>query len=528
MVYMPEFEDALVSLPAVIALDALVPGGIEAIDDDVYDHLRADRLGAALEAAESWYEANGPADMEAVLAHGLLLHETETRDEAIEVVDRGLEHHPGSASLRLAKAEMRMEQGNDGAARDLLDAFVDSDDDPESADPGPWRFAGDLYLDLAAEDEAVDCYERAMRYGTDDYETVIRLAQLHRDRENWRRSAECFERAADIGGSVVGPWREAAACWREAGRLRRALEAREHVLEARETDADDWAQQGIGYREAGEIGEAIEALEKATRLDPHRPAYWIELAHLQLEAGRIEESIRGYRNVLSHDETFVEALDGLAAAALEQGDLELAEETARESLDLDEDNPIAWTRLGAARLQRNDVEAAIEAFETATELDPDVADAWEGLADAHFDVGDREAGLEALRRAVSASSAGADMAIPYAEALLRAREIDELMEWTEPEAEAPDSAEWRLLRPVYRAIANGLDSQGIEHASLVEAFSQAVDRHEASLPMRRDVEMPRRMALVLDDDDRWLVEHMLDVLEGVGELERLETPQGRD
>ena len=513
MTYIPKFQDALVALPSVIAINALVPGGVESLDEDVYDALRRDELTDAMEAAEAWYAESGGSDA-ATISYALLLEGCDLLDDAFDFVETVRADRPETPALALVEAEIRLDRGENEEALEILDSFCESHEESTDVDGSVWGFAGDLLLDLGRDDVAVDCYEKALAMGTEDFETVIRLAQLHSDRGEFRRAAECFETAAELGGDVVGPWEEAAENWKRAGQIHRSLEAREKVLESRSEDAAAWARQGVGYAHVGEEEKAIEALQKATRIDESRPEYWIELAHILRGAGRSERAIESYKKVLEFEEEFLEALNGLTAAALDQGDVALAEETARQSVELDGENASAWALLGDALRAEHDASEAEDAIHRAIELEPENPDHHRRLGELLLEEGRTDEGFEELMRAVDLNAEGGAVVLPFAEALLRAQEYGRLRELLDSRADWAGSKTWQLTRPVLRVLIEGIEKSSKEVEPSVESFEEAVKASSDTIPLRYDFGELSRYAMVIDDHRQWVVDRMIDVLEG--------------
>lgn len=520
MTFIPEFEDALVALPSIITLQALLPDGLESLDGGLYRALRSDDIEGAVEEAETWYQQVGADDEAAALTYGVLLLGVDVFDESEDVLRSAQEAHPDSPHLKLAEADLHLEQGDDEQADVLLNRFLEVAEQMDTIDGRVWGFAGDLLLDLERNDEAIDCYETAVDKGTENFETVIRLAELHRQAGHWRRAAECFEIAGDLRGHAIGPWQEAAECWRRAGNLRRSLQARQHVLKARGDDAENWARQGIGFRSVGELQGSIEALEKATRLDPDRPEYWIELAHTLRRAGRLERSMSAYRKVLDFEPRFAEALNGLAASALQQGDVELAESTAREATQASPENADSWWVLGRVRLARHRADEAVSALEEAVQLEPEEPRYRQTLGQAQLEAGDREAGMATLERAMEDGPEDATMVVPYAEALVRQKEWELLAELLEAPADWRRAPRWRLIRPLLTLFVEAFTEDGEpDPRSRLDDFVEALEEHPGEVPFPEDLEEFRRFAMVMGEGVGWAAEKMIDGLEGLEVLE---------
>ncbi|MFB6264494.1 MAG: tetratricopeptide repeat protein [Bradymonadaceae bacterium] len=518
MSFIADFEEALVVLPVVVPLDALLPGGIHALEDArpaLYRALRTDDLEAALDESAAWWEENDGEDLAAALSRALLLAKVERTDDARAVLDRAAaDDRP---ELGLVEVDLALECGDVERAEKRLDQVWSRCLDLEPRRPGVWRFAGDLFLDLEDEDRAAEAYQRAVDAGTEDYETVFRLAELQRERENWSAAGEAFDRAAELSEGAVGPRSAAAECWNEAGNLERALEARAALLEHRSGDAEAWARQGIGYRELGRHDAAAEALERATRLAPDRSLYWIELAHLHRRRGRLEEAIRGYREVLDEEGPLIDALEGLASAVLEQGDLDRAERVARRAVATDDDSARARALLARVLAERGEVEEAFEAARRADELADDEPEYRRLRASLAVEAGREEAGLEVLESMATSKAAGADAAHALARALLRTNRYGRLYEF----AGSWDGDAWGVVAPVFELLGGALaDDRKTDPADAAERFTEHVRRLPDAVPVERDLRELRRYAMAVPGEEGDLVESMLDVLEGHREIDR--------
>jgi len=512
MVMFPKFQDALVALPTVIALDAVLPKDVESLPGPVYDALRSDNVKGALRAGKEWREEAGEEELIPRVALALLLEGCDRLDDALETVAAAREDFD-APELVVVEAEIRLERGEMERAEQLLDAFHERYGDDATVDADLWGFAADLYLDVGREEAAIEAYERAVDGGTEKYETVIRLAKLRQDRERWADAAALFERAAELGGDVVGPWDEAAESWERAGELRRSLQAREEVLEQRTGDAETWARQGIGYRRLGELDRAAEALEKATRFAPERPAYWIERAETLEQMGLPERAIECYREVLDVDPDYLEAHLGVVSSSLAMGDPKRAEEAARRAVDAEDASPEAQLALGRALRARNETDGAIEALRRAVELDGQAPEYQRELGEALVDRGDVDAGLEHLERTVEQGAGEGEPTLILAEILLREEKYDPLRDRIDRSG-TEAGGRWALVRPIYGAVIAGIDEDESRRERSRKRFEAALEEHGHRIPVAYDFDEIERFGTVLDRCDAKVVEAMIAILEG--------------
>jgi tetratricopeptide (TPR) repeat protein len=515
MTFIPEFEDALVTLPAVMTLDALLLRGIDTVPESVYDALQRDDIEAAADAGASWYRESGPGDWQASLTYAILLEGVDEFDEALEVLVDSQTVHPDSVELKLAEAEIDLERGDDERAEQgLLELLGDTDTDTvERGDV--WGFFADLLLDVDRVEEAVECLERAVECGTQDFETYIRLGELRRESGEHAGAAECFEEAAELRNVAVGPWERAVECWQKAGDERRLLHARRQLLELRRDDPEEWARQGVGHRGVGELDEAIECLEKAVRLAPESTVYRIELAETLRNAGQLEDAIAAYDKVLEAEPDYLEAIEGLVEVALAQGDIERAERMAEKLVELGEGSPRSWWLRGRIHRERHRLNEAVEALSRAVELDPGFSDARRLLGQTQLAAGETDAGRATMRRAVEDGPADGSVAILMATALLSAKSYDDLSNMLGSSDEPWSQAgRWQLVRPALRLLVESLSGETPQVSGYLRGFRSALDDHAELIPLHEDLEELRRFALAIGDPVKEVVETMIDALEG--------------
>jgi tetratricopeptide (TPR) repeat protein len=522
MTFIPEFEDALVTLPAVMTLDALLLRGIDTVPESVYDALQRDDIEAAADAGATWYRESGPGDWQASLTYAILLEGIDQFDEALEVLVDSQTVHPDSVELTLAEAEIDLERGDDERAEQgLLELLEDTD--PDTVERGDvWGFFADLLLDVDRVEEAVECLERAVACGTQDFETYIRLGELRRESGEYAGAAECFEQAAQLRNMAVGPWERAVECWQNAGNERRLLGARRELLELRRDDPEAWAKQGVGHRGVGELDDAIECLEKAVRLDPRSTVYRIELAETLRKAGQLEDAIAAYDKVLEAEPEYLEAIEGLVEVALAQGDIERAERMSEKLVELGESSARSWWLRGRIHRERHRLEQAVEALRRAVDLDADFTEARRLLGQTQLAAGDIDDGMATMRRAIEEGPADGSVAILMATALLSAKSYGELSKMLESGDEPwSDAGRWRLVRPPLRLLVESLAGDDPDVGEHLRGFRRALDDHADLIPLHEDLEELRRFALAIGDPVKEVVETMVDALEGRDVADRL-------
>ncbi len=494
--------------PSVLALEALLPGGLETLPSEVARALGQDQESEALSLANAMYARTQGKSLLDVIIYGVLLTYRELGDEALGVVRRGLEHHADAISLQLLQIDALTAAGRDEAALSLMEALLDV----PMQEARHWAFLGDLFWDAAMSDQAAVAYENAVQRGTQSPETVLRLADIYVDAERHYEAAELFETAGRLAPDEVSLWLGACEAWILLEEWDRAVHAAKRCTTLDPDDSDCWSLLGIAHRERGDVEEAIDAFRRAQTLSPDEPVVWLNLGGVQLSAGLPEDARASYAVAARLDPEDVEAINGMVAAAYDLGDMELAQRLAREALELAPDHADSWYNLGAIALSLRQGAEAREALEEARSREPGNPRLVATLATAMLLEDEIDEALNLLGEALGDVDDDAELLLDFAQIMFRhggpARvlELLERVTCTDPI--------WSVMVPIYEFLARGLRGDTDFAAALVTEFVKRVEASPDTIPVFWDFDELERLGFSLPDDLRKTFLDMHAVLEG--------------
>ena len=512
---MNEFEDPMGMMPAIITLEALLPEGIESLPRRLQVALERDDYSEALAAANSLYSRKGAGDREAALAYAILLVGRQLCDEALGVLRKALTHHAQDVALQLAQAEALVVKGEFESARELLDGLrVVS-----MSLPRHWSFMGDMYLDMDAQEESIQCYEEAIDRGARTIDVAYRLGDLFLDRGQLKEAAKYHGMAARLGVENPLLWETAAETYFEAGEYEEAVYAYRRLLEERPYKDRAWLMLGLSYVDLGQYDEAAEAFAEAADLNPRSLVAHSQLGHILLEMGRGEEALQAFRNALELVEDDVDSLNGAVLAAYEMGDVAAAKAWAEKAVDLAPTNRESRYNLGVVFLTLRKGEKAAETFRGLAQEDPEEPQYLGALAVAEMIAGKEEKAFEDIEEA-QRLDVEAPWLASFAEEVLKLKGAKAAMEFLD-QTTMVDST-WKVVRPMLSYLCAGLVSEQERAGEYVRRFDEALREAPESVPVMWDFESWEAFAFRLEREYEVVFDTMLGILEGRQEPEEIE------
>ena len=322
------------------------------------------QAGRWAEAAEQFQAilASDPSNDSALLGLGLSQLRLHRAEEALELLERYLERHPGDATARFGRA---------------------------------------VGLQLTGElDQAVEIYETLVSDAVHGPDALINLIQIYRQQKNGDRLEECSRRLLELHPDSE-PAHEAAAY---AAYLREDFAAAaEHLrwlVERNGRPPERWMNLGLCLRRQGELELALDAYREALHRQPDLTEAHIRVAEILIELGRQDEALEACRAGI---EACPDAADLylLAVGIHEKAGRREDAEALLEVLAMRQPgNADAWFRLGNLRYDRQAYGESAESYRAAVGARPDWPEAWLNLGLACYEAGQYEAASQAFERAL--------------------------------------------------------------------------------------------------------------------------------
>lgn len=510
-----ELEEDGQTTPALMTLEALLSRGLETLPRELRRALERDNYSEALKVANARYAEQGATDLDAALTYAILLVGRQLCDEALGVLRRALTHHALDVSLQLSQVEALIVKGEFDAATELLDAMRSV----STAEPRHHAFMGDMYLDMGAEDDAMDCYRQAVDRGVEAVDVAFRLGHLLFDREEFDEAAHYFGIAARQAVDNPMVWEMAATAYFEAGRVEDAAYAFQRVLQEDPENTSSWLYLGLCHQVNQDFEDAVEAFEEYVELEPESAVGWGQLGQSHLMLGRTEQALRSFEEGVKHAGDDVTMLNGATMAAYQSGDTEAAERWARRAIEAGPENMEAQYNLGVLLLERRRVKEARLVLEQLIEQKPDdIASALGALAVAEIIDGQRAAAFEhidqAQRQKVDAEWLGA-----FAEEVLKIEGGTPALAFLEV---APsDDDRWPPVRAMFSYVCASMAGESELAEGFATTFVEALERRPDVVPMMWDFESWEAVAMRLKGKSSKVFSTMLAVLEGRRELAKV-------
>ncbi|MEC8555358.1 MAG: tetratricopeptide repeat protein [Planctomycetota bacterium] len=238
--------------------------------------------GAALLQQEKYAEATpmfqealnlSEADERAQWGMAEVLWREGNREEAIVHLSRAIQLSGKNPELLVRLGDMHLELGNLTDATEQAEAALRVTRKHE----GAWALKGKIYRAQERNDDAMDCYQRALIYNPENFKARIAVADIYRDLGKPQRALATIERLADS-----------------------------HVIES--IPARAWMLKGLALADLGEMPDAENCLYEALVCAEDNSDLLIELAEKRIELGHVAEARTVLAQIISHNPNNRQAL----------------------------------------------------------------------------------------------------------------------------------------------------------------------------------------------------------------------------
>ena len=228
-------------------------------------------------------------------------------EEAIELLQAGLERHPGEPRLLLPLSLLLVEAGRADEAEEHLQRVLSL----QPLDPEAHRSLGEAYLRQGRLPDAIRHFQQSIRLRDGDERVHYRLAFLYLIQERLDLAVEHTRRAIEID---PGEPRFRLLYSMLLGIQGREKDSYEQLRIARRlapADASILFRLSEKERAAGRTATALESLKLASGADPENPLYHSELAQLYGQLGQEREAAESAvkaRQLYQAFQDYIEAL----------------------------------------------------------------------------------------------------------------------------------------------------------------------------------------------------------------------------
>ena len=319
------------------AREAFNRGQGEAAEGDRYleegDTRRA--MNAFADAEEHYREALDFDDdfEEAWERLGYVLYVMDRSDDAIEVLEQGLERIQGSLMLR--------------------------------------RMLGINLHETGRIDEAVATLEGVDADGGATADTLFILGKHHYEGHDHESAIPYFQRYLVETPDDAGTHGALGNCYLRTDQFELALAAFRTVIELDPTNLTARINMGDVYFASGDFSRAIDIYERVLPSDDSNFRVWFNLAKSHLELEQYEEALRGFSRVTEIRPGVYQGHYFVGVVQTELESFDLARVSLQRSLELEPDHAMSHYRLGVVESRAGHLDAAEQTLRTARELRPE-------------------------------------------------------------------------------------------------------------------------------------------------------------
>lgn len=370
-------------------------------------------------------------------------------------------------------------------------------------------------------DAARNQWKHVLNSEVTDATLANRLGSLFEPYELFDDAVECYERAIKLAPSRPESYTAVSRLWFYRGDKEKAVDALRRMAQANPDDAATHATLCQSMMNYGMAEAALEAITRACELEPEEAAHQLNRADVLLNLGRVAEALAVRRSALDwmknpgQRATAIDVLVSMHATSSQLPALKAAETRRLEAepkdtvalmllaraadferefaearkwltrlIEVDPSHEEARRHLARLLEAVGDVDGAVDAYRQLAEASPAHARQYfQAIADLKLRYNDKRGAIETFEQMVQTSSGNATVLKTVAEQLVRLEEFDKAIDLYEQalriQAESPE---------VRLAYGKALQAAGRLEDSLPAfkaAAMQRIDRETAAEAMNR-------------------------------------------
>lgn len=226
-------------------------------------------------------------------------------DRQIEAAKSFIADHPEDINAHIALAMAYYQKGPEGYV-DALNA-LDKARALGATSERLFYYAGVMYQHLGLLDYAANEYSKYLRHHPKDYETMIRLANVHFQQKHLDQAETLYK--------------EAIASWPK--------------------DATAWFNYAIVHKERGRYDEALRCLKEAEAIGGQLPVGGLyQMGEIHRLMGDNDQASAFFQKELDHESEYIPALEGLDGLFRAKGDFKSSREIRKRISEIKKKNSL--------------------------------------------------------------------------------------------------------------------------------------------------------------------------------------------
>jgi tetratricopeptide (TPR) repeat protein len=250
-------------------------------------------------------------------------------------------------------------------------------------------------------------YKKTLEYVPDSAWIYNNLGNVYYYSGREEEALECYEKALSVDSSFQNTYYNLANIYHGFGKAERAVQLLEKAVSLNPEYAHAYNNLGVAYYDLKRYDKAKAAYRRAISLKPDFADAHFNLGNFYYYSDRAEEAVTSYNKAIGIEPRHSEAHKNLSLIYGSTGKNGLAIKHLNILLDIDPEDGVARTNLaiasnglGVEKARSEDMPGAIEMFKKAIREKKDYASAHINLSRAYFNTGEFDLAVDHCDRAI--------------------------------------------------------------------------------------------------------------------------------
>lgn len=353
-------------------------------DDMEFDEEQPLNIVSAVARFEEGLSQQRPAFFDVATYESLIRYYEERQQwqQALEVADCAITHHPFSSVFLIKKAALFLLLKKFDQAEELLQQA-------EALDPSDVSIAilrSDLLLQGGKPQQAVAVLEAAIGSASsadDQEELLLELADLYEESDDFDRLYETLERVLRLNPRSQEALSRMWYAVELSGKYAESIRLHQEILDEDPYSYLAWHNLGNAYYDMGRYQDAIEAFGFATAINEDWDLSYRDCGDAYLQLRQYRRAIEQFQMAIQASKPYEELLSALGFCHEKLKEYEQARTYYRKVIQQDPRNHEGFFRIGETYRKQRNWNKAVQYFKRALRIQPNRADYLVALADSY-------------------------------------------------------------------------------------------------------------------------------------------------
>lgn len=257
--------------------------------------------------------------------------------------------------------------------------------------PDDWFKEGLAFTSQNKDEEAVKCYDRALKINPGHTKSLINKGEILAAQEKTTEAIDCYSKVLELEPDNLDIYSKKADILYNQKDYNEAGDCYDRILKIKPDNSEALSRKGEILYAQGKGEEAVKFFDKALKINPEYDTAWIAKGKYLYSKEKYKEALKCFNKAL---------------------------ETKPDSSD-------TWNKKGLSLNKLHDYEEAIKSFDRAIELKPEYAEAWNNKGWSFYFQKRYEESLKCFNKALEIKSDYADAMFSKGKALFARKNYEE-------------------------------------------------------------------------------------------------------